>query len=191
MNREDVARKIKALLAKTAENGATEAEAMAALARARAMMEAHELTDKELSLTKEEKAIIADDDDASDPHSIKWRLAPGIRQFCNCEIWRRSRKSGGGFQFCGLRSDVDFASYLMGHLANFVFDKLTDHLIISLAPPKERRRIAKEFVHGLTDRLSERMVELSKPSLTEFQQRSRTRHCQERSHCCADEGVRH
>jgi Protein of unknown function (DUF2786) len=41
MSRDDITRKIKALLAKTAENGATEAEAMAALARARAMTEAH------------------------------------------------------------------------------------------------------------------------------------------------------
>ena len=165
--REDVTRKIKALLAKTSENGATEAEAMAALARARAMMEAHEITDEELALTKEEKAIIADEQDVLDPHEIKWRLSLGIRQFCNCAVWRRSRKKGGGLQFCGLQSDVDFASYLTDHLANFVFDRLTDHLIVSLAPPKERRRIAREFVHGLTDRLCERMVELSKPSSTQ------------------------
>jgi hypothetical protein len=167
MNREDVTRKIKALLAKTAENGATEAEAMAALARAQAMMLAHEITDEELNLSKVEKAVLEREEDKLDPHGIKWRLAYGISQFCNCEVWRKSKRAGGGLEFCGLRSDVDFAKYLIDHLASFVFDKLTDHLIVSLAPPKEQRRIAREFVHGLTDRLGERMTELSKPPPTQ------------------------
>ena len=87
------------LLAKTAENGATEAEDVECARKGAGDDGNDELTDKELSLTKEEKAIIADDDDASDPHSIKWRLAPGIRQFCNCESGAARASRAAGFSF--------------------------------------------------------------------------------------------
>jgi hypothetical protein len=56
MNREALCDKIKALLSKTTANGCTEQEAMAALAKARAMQDAYAVTDEELQLTKIEVA---------------------------------------------------------------------------------------------------------------------------------------
>ena len=53
--RESVLNKIRALLAKTIENGCSEAEAMAALGKAQAMKDAYAVTEAELNLTKEEK----------------------------------------------------------------------------------------------------------------------------------------
>ena len=50
--------KIRALMSKTAENGCTEHEALAALDKARALMDAYEITDTELQLTKAEFAIL-------------------------------------------------------------------------------------------------------------------------------------
>jgi hypothetical protein len=50
MNRESLLDKIRALLSKTVANGCTEAEMMAALAMARAMRDAHKVTDEELAL---------------------------------------------------------------------------------------------------------------------------------------------
>ena len=49
-DREGIIDKIKALLAKTTENGCTEEEELAALAKARAWIDAHEITDDELKL---------------------------------------------------------------------------------------------------------------------------------------------
>src|SRR6516165_9549940 len=75
-NRESVIDKIRALLAKTVENGATEAEMMAALDKAAAMRDAYDISDEELQLPKEEKvALHADPADATDPHKLKWRLS--------------------------------------------------------------------------------------------------------------------
>jgi hypothetical protein len=68
--------KIKALLAKTTANGATEAEMMSALDKASAMMDAYDISDAELQIAKDEAAILhADPPDLQDPHKIKWRLS--------------------------------------------------------------------------------------------------------------------
>jgi hypothetical protein len=95
-NRNSIIEKIKALLAKTTANGCTEAEMLAALDRAAAMMDAYDITDEEVQATKEEAAMLhADPKDAKDPHGIKWRLSYGVRQFCGVEIYRSRGETGG------------------------------------------------------------------------------------------------
>src|SRR5215472_5172358 len=98
--REALLTKIRALLSKTIENGATEAEAFAALAKARAMKDVYEVTDDELALTMEERAILVREPrDSTDPHKIKWRLCASVAAFCECEVWRNRN---GLLVFCGL-----------------------------------------------------------------------------------------
>jgi len=53
-NREALLNKVRALLAKTITNGCTQPEALTALAKARAMMDAYEITEEDLRLAKEE-----------------------------------------------------------------------------------------------------------------------------------------
>jgi hypothetical protein len=60
-NREKLLVKIRALLSKTTENGCTEKEELSALAKARAMMDAYEVTAEDLQLTKEEAAILREE----------------------------------------------------------------------------------------------------------------------------------
>jgi len=87
--RETLLTKIRALLSKTIENGATEAEALSALDKARAMMDVYEVADAELALTKEEKAILLYEPlDSTDPHRIKWGLSVAVAKNCDCEVWR-------------------------------------------------------------------------------------------------------
>jgi len=103
MNHESLVDKIKALLNKTVKNGCTEAEALAALGKARAMMDAYEVTAEELQLSKVEAAILrGEPSDARDPHQIKWYLGSAVGEFCDCEIWRSSE----GFKFCGMGCGV-------------------------------------------------------------------------------------
>jgi hypothetical protein len=84
-NRNSIIDKIKALLAKTTANGATEAEMLSALDKASAMMDAYDISDEELQLTKNETAMMhADPPDLKDPHKIKWRF-----DLCGCPILRR------------------------------------------------------------------------------------------------------
>ena len=61
--------KIRGLLAKKIENGCSEPEALSALSMARAMMDAYAVTETELNLTKEEKAILRREPPGTkDPH---------------------------------------------------------------------------------------------------------------------------
>src|SRR5438552_4170627 len=86
--REGLLDKIRALLAKTVGAGCTESEALAALSKARAMMDAYAVGDDELSLAKEEKAILRREPPGTkDPHRIKQFLARSVAQFCECTAW--------------------------------------------------------------------------------------------------------
>src|SRR6266540_2273015 len=119
--REGLLEKIRGLLAKTLDNGCTESEAMAALDKARAMMDAYAVTEAELNLTKEEKAILRREPPGTkDPHRIKWFLSGAVADFCSCESWRERRVKGGGLVFCGLPSDAQYATWLLDSLASFV-----------------------------------------------------------------------
>jgi hypothetical protein len=158
-NRNSIIDKIKALLAKTTENGATEAEMLSALDKASAMMDAYDITDEEVQATKEEAAMLhADPPDLKDPHQIKWRLSYGVRQFCGVEIYRSRHQSG--LKCIGTPRDVQFAMWLLDNLADFVFAELYGHLIGCLSPKSERRVIIRSFTAACCDRITARLLEL-------------------------------
>src|SRR3954465_12042243 len=120
-HREKIVEKIKALLNKTVDNGCSEEEMSAALNKARAFMDAHEVTEDELRLTKEEKAVLrSEPSDSLDPHNIKWHLMGAVAEFCNCEVWQRRGRDTKQVTFCGLQSDAHYASWLLDTLARQV-----------------------------------------------------------------------
>lgn len=157
INRDNLVDKIRALMAKTVDNGCTEFEALAALDKAKAMMDAYEIDEKELQLTKEESAILRKEPPGSrDPHHIKSGLGVAIAKFTDCKAWR----GPDGMVFCGLPSDVRFASWLLDSLSGFVQTELAKHLMGSLAPKGQRRLIINGFVGGCVSRISRRMTDL-------------------------------
>jgi Protein of unknown function (DUF2786) len=144
-DRNSIIDKIKALLSKTVENGATEAEMLSALDKASAMMDAYDITDEELQFTKDEAAMLhADPPNLKDPHKIKWRLVYGVGQFCGVQIFRSRHETG--LKCIGMPSDVQFAMWLLDNLADFVYNALFEHLIGYCAPNSERRVIMRSFV---------------------------------------------
>jgi hypothetical protein len=154
---------IKALFSKTRENGATEAEMMAAFDKAAAMMDAYDISDEEVQLTKDEAAIQhADPPDLEDPHNIKWRMTYSVRIFCNVQLYRSRHQTG--LKCIGLPSDVQFAMWLLDTLADFVFDELYKHLIGCCAPKGERRIIIRSFVEACCGRINDRLDELAERS---------------------------
>jgi hypothetical protein len=160
-SREKLVDKVKAILAKTTENGCTEEEALLALTKARALIDAHEITDDELQLSREEKAILHDEGeaDARDTHGIKWRFGRGVSRFCNVQICRDSSKAG--LSFIGFKSDIDQAIWLLDHLADFVHEKLFEFLLDCLAPEgKERKQEIRGFVIGITERINGRLMKM-------------------------------
>jgi hypothetical protein len=159
-NREKMLDKIRALLSKTTESGCTEEEYLAALAKARALMDAYEITEADLQLTKEEGVVLRKEMTGTDPHHIKWSLSRAVGEFCDCRAWRDGE---GKLVFMGLASDTQFATWLLDHLAGFVLAELADHLMGDIAIGIPRRKIINGFVDGITWRISERLRELCKP----------------------------
>lgn len=85
-------------------------------------------------------------DKTRDPHGIKWELLGAIAEYCSCRAWRGSE----GYVFCGLKSDADYATWLLDHLTTFVQGELANYLIGCLAPKGERRRLIRSYVLGTT-----------------------------------------
>jgi len=158
-DRNSIIEKIKALLAKTTANGATEAEMLSALDKAAAMQDAYAITDEELQVAKDEAAMLhADPPDLKDPHKIKWRLTYAVSQFCGVQIYRSRHQTG--LQCIGMPSDVQFAMWLLDTLADFVFDELYAHLIGCLAPKNERQVIMRSFTEACCNRITDRLLAL-------------------------------
>jgi hypothetical protein len=168
MNRNSIVDKVKALLSKTVANGCTEEEELSALEKARAWIDAHAISDDELNLNQEEKAIFHDESetDARDPHKIKRYLGHAVGRYCNVRVYRDSSKAG--LTFVGFKSDIDLATWLLDHLSDFVHNALFEHLLDCLAPEgQERKEVIRGFVLGCTGRISARIVEMCDQSKTE------------------------
>jgi hypothetical protein len=113
-DRDDLIETIRNLMSKTVGAGCTEPEALAALDKARALMDAYEVTEEELELTKDEAAVFRKEPPGTrDPHNIKFYLCSATAKFCNCKAWR---DQGGELVFCGLPSDVRLATWLLDTL---------------------------------------------------------------------------
>jgi hypothetical protein len=158
-DRNSIIEKIKALLAKTTANGATEAEMLSALDKASAMMDAYDITDEDVKVARDEAVMHhADPPDLKDPHSIKWRLSYGVAQFCGVQIFRSRHETG--LRCIGLPSDVQFATWLLDNLADYVFAELYAHLIGCLAPTSERQIIIRSFTAACCDTIADRLLAL-------------------------------
>jgi hypothetical protein len=165
INRDALIEKVKALLTKTVDNGCTEEEALAALDKAHALMDAYEVTEADLQLTKEETAILrSEPPDSLDPHNIKWHLMGAVADFCSCTAWQKRRRDTKAITFCGLPSDVRLATWLLDTLAAFVQAELARHLIATLPPKSEKRRVITGFVQGCCDRIRDRLGALGAQS---------------------------
>jgi Protein of unknown function (DUF2786) len=156
LNRASLLAKVRALLSKTMGAGCTEHEALAALAKARAMVDAYEISDAELALTREEKAILYPVH-AEDKHSIRSFLANTVARFCNAYVYRDKM---GALVYVGLPSDAQQAAWMVETLAVFVQGELASYLLACMAPKGERRRVINGFVGGCTYRICERLKEL-------------------------------
>jgi Protein of unknown function (DUF2786) len=165
IERESILNKIRALLAKTMDAGCTEEEALSALGKAQAMKNAYAVTEAELNLTKEEKAILRSEPPGTkDPHRIKWQLLYAVGKFCNCEGWRKRRARGGSIVFCGLPADAQFATWLLDTLTAFVQAELFKFLVEAEPSNEDRKEAIRGFVLGCTEKITDRLLELCRQS---------------------------
>lgn len=159
--REKVASVVEALLAKTTENGATEAEAMAAAEKARELMDRHQIDLGEVGMQREGVHKVSIKRGHYKTLAVKDRLAHFVSEFCDCRVWLT--KSSDQMHFFGLRSDAEFATWLIGSLEQFVGNGAL--AFIAGQPFMEARvrwEAEKAFVLGAIDRINQRLAELTR-----------------------------
>lgn len=156
-DRQRLAERIKALLSKTVERGCTEAEALAAAEKAQELLYLYQMSRSDLELEAEGMIL-----HRIWGHDLKKRRFPltavaalgfGIAKFCECRGWTWA---GGfeGFEFCGLRSDVEFAAWLFDALVDFGKQA---YLSYELELPAGQRPDRAGFFIGFSARIRERM----------------------------------
>lgn len=121
-NRQTLAERIKALLAKTVERGCTEAEALLAAEKAQELLQLYQMSLSDLDL--EAEGVTFTRRDTSYHKRYKGltldavrHLHFGVAAFTDCEATTNSTL---GDSVTGLRSDVEFYHWLHDALCNFV-----------------------------------------------------------------------
>lgn len=157
--RDSLIAKVRAMLAKTVENGCTEAEAIAAMQMAEDIMQQNEITEDDLKL-EGEKAVIDMFVVVRDPHKISQKLAYCIGLFTETKIWLYGKKD---IKYAGLRCDIDFAMWLTQTLSRFVQMELKRYMWANgyqKLDAVNKRAVINGFVIGCVNRINERLREM-------------------------------
>lgn len=151
--------KVKAILAKTMDNGCTEEEAMTALAKARELMATYNINESELK-EAEEKAQIHKTA-PSDPYEIKKNLCVNVGKFTNCKAFRDREEV---INFAGKQGDIIFATWLLDTLQRYVMRALRAYqkdLIKNKGAYHSNNLTSASFVAGCAHRINEKLKELA------------------------------
>lgn len=166
-SRENLLNKVRAILSKTVDNGCTEAEALLALQTAEKLIEEYEISDEDLKLD-DEKAII-EKSDMKDPQNVRWKLCYYIGQFTETYAFGHKKS----VKFVGLKSDVDFAIWLIESLSHFVHAQLKSYMWkngFQKLQGAQRNRVINSFVIGCCARINSKLLQMineRKPSVNQ------------------------
>jgi Protein of unknown function (DUF2786) len=128
--RQEIAAKVRALLAKTVDKGCTEQEALAAAAKAKELMDRYQVDLTETELEGDGFVKGATEFPERRKLNVQDLIGWDIADYCEVKAW----KTGGEppylderrrwrFVYFGLRSDVEFANWLLKGLEAFIWQK--------------------------------------------------------------------
>lgn len=167
LNRENIAAKIEALLSKTIENGATEAEAMLAMKKATDLMAKYEfnLTSVQLEAGGIDQIKIERVNSAS--YFAGLCLSSGISAIAEVRSWRNTNYAGKtSIVYFGLKPDLIFAKWLHESLsewcvkeANRWWKSPENFRNCNQITAAKRADLKKSFVIGCGRRITQRMIE--------------------------------
>lgn len=156
-----VKRRIRALSARTMENGCTEAEAFAAMEKISELLSTFNLTMTEVEL-RAEKCVTGTVETAKTKTGLFYAWS-GIRELCGVRVWRSTYRSGYVWNFFGLESDVEMAVYLTNLIETSLQDALakfrqTDEWA---SYHSHRRTLTANFTAAFGSRIAYRLSELA------------------------------
>jgi hypothetical protein len=149
--RQEIAARIRALLAKTVDKGCTEQEAVAAAAKAKELMDRHQVDLSETELEEEGFAKGKAESPEQRKFNVQDRLGSSIADYCEVKAWKTyaGHRKRWRFVFFGLRSDVEFANWLLNGLEAFVWQKADEY--------GGSYFDKRNFAMGCADRITERL----------------------------------
>lgn len=155
--------KVRALMAKRIENGATEAEANAAIAKAAELMQKYDLDMSELDVRE---SGVGRSDRNLDPvlraHSIK--VAMAVAYLAGTRFWiDGSGATARSGTFYGLKHDVEIAEYLFDVCVGAMRREAAGYeKQIALYVPRKRETMRYSFLDGMAERLVKRLEEMAR-----------------------------
>ena len=158
-----LAKKIKALLAKTNERGCTEAEVIEAALKAAELQAAYNIDLTEVELMQEGFDKITFSWNGKRLQFIEDRLVSSVAFFTSTQTWlyrpklnKRKKADVYKLVFCGFRSDVVFASWLFEALRDFI-DRSANFYAATGENPKAYAIRYNSFVLGACENITKRL----------------------------------
>lgn len=165
-DREKIAAKIRALRAKTVENGCTEDEAVAAARKVAEMLATYNMTLEEAEMRaspfQKHRQVI------DDPVGERlWKIGEAISFLTGAVFWTTPAGAAPEVNFFGFNHEVDAARYLMNICERAMRDEAARQLRgWSLLVPARKRRKLAGFLDGMADRLARRIRQQKPPAPT-------------------------
>lgn len=162
---DDIARRVRALLAKTVENGCTEAEALAAAQAARRIMDAHRLTQSDVQIEAEPIDDIWIDRPTAQKLSAVDLCATGISKYCGTKSWYEYKNGKRMWRVIGLKDDTAMASYLYQMLANTIARETKAYARTTANGgygSGYTRKVNQSFSVGMARRINARLHEMAR-----------------------------
>lgn len=164
-DKESILRKCRALMAKTIENGCTEAEAEAAARILDKIMAEHDLSLSDLRVGSRNDINI---EQQSTGQKGIWAInyvVDAIGYFTDTVAWQARDDQYGHvvYNFAGLEHDVLIAQYLYKIIERaiiFTAEDFRENPIYQNASKRERPKLKKDFEQGMAVRLSQRLREM-------------------------------
>lgn len=164
IDRDKIAAKIRALLAKRIENGCTEEEALSAASMAAGLLAKYNMTLDESALRANpfKRESVQQEDDIGERI---WKVARAISKLTGARYWRsRPGVAPVEISFFGFAHEVEVSKYLLAICARALEDGRRGVLKArALLIASHRRRHAIAFIDGMIDRLAQRIEEMVPP----------------------------
>ena len=176
IDKSKIAARIKALLAKTVENGCSEDEALAAASKAAQLMQEYQISMTEAEIVAEGFEQHRINAEGAALNFIKERICNAVSEYTSTRVWRSASQTAANKKdlvFFGLASDTLFAEWLLHSLTGFVmtaakeFEAARVEDLVSTSGYTKReakaafKSLLKEerasFVLGMCHRIAERL----------------------------------
>lgn len=162
-NREKLAARIRALRAKTTENGCTEGEALAAAEKLAQLLADHNMTLDEADLRA--SPFTRHEHVGAGTVGLKlWKVASAVADLTNTRTWTGGRDAPTGVNFLGLSHEVEVAAYMLS-ICERAMRTEAQALMRSIRHLPQIKQAAKmvPFVDGMADRLARRIRDMIPP----------------------------